>query len=60
MVVANLKQRNLDVVVEPERLSDQQALILIEVLSQYRARRAAKTLSTRFDALYQKVGFRDS
>jgi hypothetical protein len=40
---------------EPERTCDYQALFLIEVLSQYRARRAAKTLSTRFEGLYQKV-----
>jgi hypothetical protein len=40
---------------EPERLCDWQALFLVEVLSQYRARRAAKTLSPRFESLYQKV-----
>ncbi|KAF2791586.1 hypothetical protein K505DRAFT_339452 [Melanomma pulvis-pyrius CBS 109.77] len=50
-----LDKRNLDVIVEPERLCDQQALFLVEVLSQYRARRAAKTLSTRFEGLYQKL-----
>lgn len=41
--------------VEPERLCDKQALFLVEVLSQYRSRRAAKTLSNRFEDLYQKV-----
>lgn len=40
---------------EADRVSDWQALFLIEVLSQYRARRAAKTLSSRFETLYQKV-----
>jgi hypothetical protein len=41
---------------EPERLCDFQAMFLIEVLSQYRARRAAKVLSSRFDKVYHKVG----
>lgn len=41
--------------VEPDRTCDQQAVFLVEVLSQYRARRAAKTLSARFGTLYQKV-----
>ncbi|KAF2732303.1 hypothetical protein EJ04DRAFT_525440 [Polyplosphaeria fusca] len=49
-----LDKRDLDVMTEPERTCDYQALFLIEVLSQYRARRAAKTLSTRFEGLYQK------
>jgi hypothetical protein len=40
---------------EADRLCDDQAVFLIEVLSQYRARRAAKTLSPRFGTLYQKV-----
>jgi hypothetical protein len=48
-------QRDLDVMAEPERLCDYQALFLVEVLSQYRARRAALSLSTRFESLYQKV-----
>jgi hypothetical protein len=47
-------KRDLDVMTEPERLCDWQALFLVEVLSQYRARRAAKTLSPRFESLYQK------
>jgi hypothetical protein len=42
--------------VEPERLCDHQAVFLVEVMSQYRARRAAKTLSPRFGTLYHKVG----
>lgn len=41
---------------EPDRLCDFQAIFLIEVLSQYRARRAAKFLSARFDKVYHKVG----
>ncbi|KAF2119235.1 fungal-specific transcription factor domain-containing protein [Lophiotrema nucula] len=49
-----LDKRDLDVMTEPERLCDYQSLFLIEVLSQYRARRAAKTLSTRFEGLYHK------
>jgi hypothetical protein len=40
---------------EQDRICDQQAVFLVEVLSQYRARRAAKTLSTRFGTLYHKV-----
>jgi hypothetical protein len=31
-------------------------MFLIEVLSQYRARRAAKVLSSPFDKVYHKVG----
>jgi hypothetical protein len=41
--------------VAPDRLCDHQAVFLVEVLSQYRARRAAKTLSSRFGTLYLKV-----
>lgn len=52
---ANYKQRVLDVMTEDERLCDWQASFLIEVLSQYRARRAAKTLSSRFENMYHKV-----
>lgn len=48
-------QRDAHPTTEPERLCDYQALFLVEVLSQYRARRAAKTLSTRFEGLYRKV-----
>lgn len=40
---------------EDERLCDHQALFLLEVLSQYRARRAANALSTRFEGLYLRV-----
>ncbi|KAF2707908.1 hypothetical protein K504DRAFT_511845 [Pleomassaria siparia CBS 279.74] len=43
------------VMIEPERFRDQQALFLVEILSQYRARRAAKTLSIRFESLYLKL-----
>ncbi|PSN72392.1 hypothetical protein BS50DRAFT_484447 [Corynespora cassiicola Philippines] len=50
-----LDKRDLDVTTEPERLADYQALFLIEVLSQYRARRAAKSLSTRFEGLYHQL-----
>lgn len=52
---ANNAQRVLDVMTEDERLCDWQASFLIEVLSQYRARRAAKNLSSRFETMYQKV-----
>ncbi|EAT86837.2 hypothetical protein SNOG_05773 [Parastagonospora nodorum SN15] len=45
----------LEKVAEPDRLCDYQAVFLVEVLSQYRARRAAKTLSPRFGTLYQKA-----
>jgi len=40
---------------EPERLCDFQATFLIEVFSQYRARRAGRVLSSRFDKVYHKV-----
>jgi hypothetical protein len=40
---------------EPDRLCDFQAMFIIEVFSQYRARRAAKVLSSRFDKVYHKV-----
>ncbi|ORY14073.1 hypothetical protein BCR34DRAFT_246156 [Clohesyomyces aquaticus] len=49
-----LEMRTYGVVTEPERLCDDQTLLLLEVLSQYVARRAAKTLSPRFQNLYQK------
>jgi hypothetical protein len=45
---------------EAERACDWQALFLVEVLSQYRARRAALTLSSRFETLYQKVTIRST
>ncbi|KAL1610089.1 hypothetical protein SLS60_001754 [Paraconiothyrium brasiliense] len=56
-----LDKRDLDVMTEAERVCDSQALFLIEVMSQYRARRAAKALSSRFETLYQKLceGSRD-
>jgi len=41
---------------EADRLCDWQASFLIEVLSQYRARRASKSLSARFETMYHKVG----
>ncbi|KAJ4299425.1 hypothetical protein N0V90_004670 [Kalmusia sp. IMI 367209] len=50
-----LDKRDLDVMTEADRVCDWQALFLIEVLSQFRARRAAKTLSSRFETLYQKL-----
>jgi hypothetical protein len=52
---ANSMQRKHESIAEPDRLCDCQAVFLVEVLSQYRARRAAKTLSPRFGTLYQKV-----
>ncbi|KAL5404581.1 hypothetical protein PMIN03_009067 [Paraphaeosphaeria minitans] len=50
-----LDKRELDVITEPERLCDWQASFLVEAMSQYRARRAAMTLSSRFKTLYQKL-----
>lgn len=41
---------------ESDRLCDYQAMFLVEVHSHYRARRAAKTLSSRFEKVYRKVG----
>lgn len=40
---------------EEERIVDFQAIFLVEVLSQYRSRRAAKTLSPRFGTVYHQV-----
>ncbi|KAG9185100.1 hypothetical protein G6011_07644 [Alternaria panax] len=50
-----LERRDCEASTEPDRLCDFQTIFLIEVLSQYRARRAAKILSTRFDKLYHKT-----
>jgi hypothetical protein len=50
-----LESREREPMAEPERLCDYQAVFLIEVLSQYRARRAAKALSPRFGTLYHKA-----
>ncbi|KAF2683033.1 hypothetical protein K458DRAFT_390311 [Lentithecium fluviatile CBS 122367] len=49
-----LEKRDLDVMTESDRLCDSQAIFLIEVLSQYRARRASKSLSTRFETMYHR------
>lgn len=49
-----LAKREHDVMTEGDRLGDWQALFLIEVLSQYRARRASNTLSARFGIMYRK------
>lgn len=54
--LTNTKQRDQEVIAEPGRLCDYQAMFLIEVLSQYRARRGAQVLSSRFDKVYHKVG----
>ncbi|KNG51749.1 c2h2 finger domain-containing protein [Stemphylium lycopersici] len=51
-----LERREHEAMTEPDRLCDFQAIFLIEVLSQYRARRAAKFLSARFDKVYHKLG----
>lgn len=48
-------KREYEVMTEPERLCDYQALLLLEVMSQFRARRAATTLSNRFETLYQRL-----
>ncbi|KAF2738685.1 hypothetical protein EJ04DRAFT_509259 [Polyplosphaeria fusca] len=48
-------KRELVVMTEPERPCDNQALFLFEVLSQYRARRTARTLSARFESIYHKA-----
>ncbi|KAF2010777.1 hypothetical protein BU24DRAFT_436201 [Aaosphaeria arxii CBS 175.79] len=50
-----LRQRDQETMCEEERLCDLQSLFLVELLSQYRARRAAKKLSSRFESLYFKV-----
>lgn len=40
---------------EADRLCDFQAMFLVEVMSQYRARRAGKVLSSRFEKVYHRV-----
>ena len=52
---ANEKQRDQETLAEPDRLCDYEAMLLIEVHSQYRARRAARVLSCRFAKIYHKV-----
>jgi hypothetical protein len=52
---ANAVQREREPMQESDRACDHQAVFLIEVLSQYRARRAAKMLTPRFGTLYHKV-----
>ncbi|OAL45671.1 hypothetical protein IQ07DRAFT_215202 [Pyrenochaeta sp. DS3sAY3a] len=51
-----LERRDHDqhLMAEPDRLCDYQAIFLLEVLSQYRSRRAARTLSSRFARVYRK------
>jgi len=49
-----LDQRDLDVAQTPRRC-DFQSLFLLEVLSQYRARRVAQKPSKRFEEMYQNV-----
>jgi hypothetical protein len=50
-----LERRDHEASTEPDRLCDFQTMFLIEILSQYRARRAAKVLSSRFDKVYHKA-----
>jgi hypothetical protein len=54
-IQANALQRECEPMPEPDRACDYQAVFLVEVLSQYRARRAAKVLTPRFGTLYHKV-----
>ncbi|KAF2502752.1 hypothetical protein BU16DRAFT_554794 [Lophium mytilinum] len=49
-----LDQRDMEVV-QSSRLCDLQSVFLIEVLSQYRARRGAKILTRRFEEMYRKL-----
>ncbi|CAI6342156.1 unnamed protein product [Periconia digitata] len=50
-----LNLRDFSVMTEGDRTCDWQALFLVEVLSQYRARRAAKSLSLRFEMVYRQL-----
>ncbi|KAH7082704.1 hypothetical protein BKA63DRAFT_136643 [Paraphoma chrysanthemicola] len=50
-----LDKRVREHMAEPDRLCDYQAVFLVEALSQYRARRAAKQLTPRFGSLYHKT-----
>ncbi|KAH8712092.1 hypothetical protein GQ44DRAFT_776288 [Phaeosphaeriaceae sp. PMI808] len=49
------EKRDREPMAEPNRLCDYQAVFLVEMLSQYRSRRAAKSLSPRFGTLYHKA-----
>lgn len=48
-------QREQEATSGTDRLCDYQAMFLVELLSQYGARRAAKVLSSRFKKTYYKV-----
>ncbi|KAF1836544.1 hypothetical protein BDW02DRAFT_587351 [Decorospora gaudefroyi] len=50
-----LERRDHEAMAEPDRLCDFQAMFLVEVVSQYRSRRAARVLSSRFDKVYHKA-----
>ncbi|KAF2805067.1 uncharacterized protein BDZ99DRAFT_524790 [Mytilinidion resinicola] len=49
-----LNQRDIEVT-QSSRLCDLQCVFLVEVLSQYRARRGAKILTRRFEEMYRKL-----
>ncbi|KAI8930793.1 hypothetical protein NX059_011817 [Plenodomus lindquistii] len=57
-----LERREQDIMTEPERLQDYQASFIIEVISQFRSRRSAKVLTSRFLKVYSKAAlyFRDT
>ncbi|KAH7551898.1 hypothetical protein BM1_09532 [Bipolaris maydis] len=50
-----LEVRDRETMTESDRLCDFQAIFLLEVLSQYRARRAGNALSPRFGKVYHKA-----
>ncbi|KAF2024308.1 hypothetical protein EK21DRAFT_104758 [Setomelanomma holmii] len=50
-----LAKREREPINDAHRLCDYQSVFLVEVLSQYRARRAGKQLSHRFGSLYHKA-----
>ncbi|KAL6161437.1 hypothetical protein ACJQWK_08714 [Exserohilum turcicum] len=50
-----LERRDYEAMTEADRLCDFQAMFLVEVMSQYRARRAGKVLSSRFEKVYHRA-----
>lgn len=54
MKVLEKRDQEQHLMAQPDRLCDYQAMFLIEVHSQYRARRAARSLSSRFEKVYRK------
>lgn len=55
-----LKKKDLSINAPPSRLCEDQAIFLLEVMSQYAGRQAATQLSARFQNLYQRLLHNDA